>query len=120
MIEPETLKEGDHVWCFKISFNLGSLYGTLAVGLIAELEKTEKEDEFRVIQVKKGTSMKAGKTIKAGGWGSVSLAELFKDYDEGVQYWNSVVQNEIDRLTSNYEQAVKRVEGKKLKTKKDI
>ena len=115
MIEPETLKVGDRVWCFKISFSLGSLYGTLAVGLIAELEKTEKEDEFRVIQVKKGTSMKAGKTIKAGVWGSVSSTELFKDYNEGIQYWNSVVQNEIDRLTSNYEQAVKRVEGKLLK-----
>ena len=117
MIEPETLKEGDHVWCFKISFSHRSLYGTLSVGLIAELERAKKEDEFRVTQVKKGTSMKAGKTIKAGVWGSVSLAELFKDYSEEVQYWNSVVQNEIDRLTSNYEQAVKRVEGKKLKTK---
>lgn len=117
MIDLRTLKEGDQVWCFKISFSIGTLYGTLSVGLIAKLERAEKKNEFRVIQVKKGTSMKAGKTIKAGVLGSVSLTELFKDYNEGVQHWNSVVQNEIDRLTSNYEQAVKRVEGKKLKTK---
>lgn len=112
--EYSALKEGDKVWYFKISFSR-TLYGNLAVGLIAELEKTKDEDRFKVIQVKKGTSTKVGRVISAGDWGSIRLAELFKDYNDGIDYWNSVVHNEVDRLTHYFEDAVKHVEGKLLK-----
>ena len=116
--EYSALKEGDKVWLFAINFNIGSLHGTLGMGLIAELEKRDKEDEFDVIQVKKGTSTKAGRIMRIGKWSDPSRHELFKDYNEGVDYWNSVVHNEVDRLTSKYEQAIKRVKGKLLKKKK--
>ena len=57
--EYKELKPGDHVWCFSIYFN-GTLFGTLGLGLIAELEKRDGE-AFNVIQVKKGSSLKSRK-----------------------------------------------------------
>ena len=48
-------------------------------------------------------------------WSSPSISELFKDYNDGVDHWNSVVNNELDRLTSYYEESTKRVKGKLLK-----
>lgn len=115
--EYKELKPGDHVWCFSIYFN-GTLFGTLGLGLIAELEKRDEEDEFNVIQVKKGSSLKAGKIMTIRKWSSPSISELFKDYNDGVDHWNSVVNNELDRLTSYYEESTKRVKGKLLKKEK--
>ena len=115
--EYKELKPGDHVWCFSIYFN-ETLFGTLGLGLIAELEKREGGDAFNVIQVKKGSSLKAGKIVTIRNWSSPSIPELFKNYNDGVDHWNSVVNNELDRLTSYYEESTKRVKGKLLKKEK--
>ena len=112
--EYDELKPGDCVWCFMISF-CGSLHGTLANGFIAELEKTKLDDKFEVIQVKKGTKLRVGNIMTVGCWGCAAIEEIFKDYNDGVDYWNSVVRNEVDRLTHYFEEAVKRVNGKILK-----
>ena len=104
------LKQGDRVWCFRINFNT-TLYGTLSVGLIAELEKTDG-NSFRVIRVKKGTSTKTGRIMYVY---SYQAHELFKNYNDGLDYWNSVVHNEVDRLTHYFEEAVKRANEKLLK-----
>ena len=104
------LKPGEVVWFFKIEF---SLSGNVSLNIIAKLEKREKENQFSVLQVDKGVSWKKGHIVEFSKW-RPEYTNLFKDYREGVDHWNSIVLNTVDRITSKYEQTIKRVKNKLL------
>ena len=104
------LKPGDHVWVSKVIF---SDTGTNTLGLLAELVKIGK-DEFKVVKVEKGTSLKEGRVVTSGYY-SFSYPNLFKSRKDAIEHWNNVIYNTLDRLTSKYEQTMKRVKKKILK-----
>ena len=105
MVKGEELKVGDHVWVSKLSF---SDRGNMTLGLFAELEKVEGANRFRVVKVEKGTS------LKKGGFCSLS-GKFYRTREDAIESWNRNLYNTIDRLTSEYEQTIKRVKKKILK-----
>ena len=111
--EFDALKEGDIVWYFELTL---STAGNVSRQLVAKLEK-RKDKSFYVVQVEKGTSWREGRVVSL--WLGEINHHLFKTYNDGIDYWNSVLLNNIDRLTSKYEQAMKRIKGKLLEKKND-
>lgn len=112
--EYNRLKPGDHIWVSRVMF---SDSGTNTLGLLAELIKIEGisyEDEFKVLKVEKGTTLKENRIVTPGYY-SFNYPNAFKTRKDAVEHWNNVVYNTLDRLTSNYEQTIKRVKKKILK-----
>ena len=118
--EFEGLKIGDHVWKFEIDF---STTGKIIMNLIAELEVIKKEYQsqqyigFNIVKVECGTSLREGMKINYGSNQYYHVSRLFKNYNEGVDYWNSAIRNEEDRITSVYQDRVKKLQ-RKLKKKR--
>ena len=110
--EYSALKIGDKVWLFDIEF---SVHGNLYYNMIAKLEKLEGKDRFKILDVKMGSSFKPGDTQYLPEW--KHSVKMFKDYNEGVDYWNSIILNKIDYMTSIYEKMIKRAKSKLLKKK---
>ena len=110
--EYNRLKPGDHVWISKVMF---SDTGTNILGLLAELVKIENKnkDEFKVVKVEKGTSLKEGRVVISGYY-TFSFPNVFKSRKDAIDHWNNVIYNTLDRLTSKYEQTMKRVKKKIL------
>ena len=106
------LKPGDHIWVSKVMF---SDTGTNTLGLLAELVKIESKnkDEFKVVKVEKGTSLKEDRVVTSGYY-TFSFPNVFKSRKDAIDHWNNVIYNTLDRLTSKYEQTVKRVKKKIL------
>ena len=111
--EFDALKEGDIVWYFELIL---STAGNVSRQIVAKLEK-RKDKSFYVVQVKRGTSWREGRVVSL--WLGEINHHLFKTYNDGIDYWNSVLLDNIDRLTSKYEQAMKRIKGKLLEKKND-
>ena len=107
------LKPGDHVWVSRVMF---SDTGTNTLGLLAELVKIESKnkDEFKVVKVEKGTSLKEDWVVTSGYY-SFNYPNVFKSRKDAIDHWNNVIYNTLDRLTSKYEQTMKRVKKKILK-----
>ena len=107
------LKPGDHIWVSKVMF---SDTGTNTLGLLAELVKIESknQEKFKVVKVEKGTSLKEGRVVISGYY-TFSFPNVFKSRKDAIDHWNNVIYNTLDRLTSKYEQAMKRVKKKILK-----
>lgn len=108
------LKPGDHIWVSKVMF---SDSGTNTLGLLAELVKIEGKhgkDEFKVLKVEKGTTLKEDGIVTSGYY-SFYYPNAFKTRKDAIEHWNNVIYNTLDRLTSNYEQTMKRVKKKILK-----
>ena len=107
------LKPGDHVWVSRVMF---SDTGTNTLGLLAELVKIESKnkDEFKVVKVEKGTSLKEDWVVTSGYY-SFNYPNVFKSRKDAIEHWNNVIYNTLDRLTSKYEQTIKRVKKKILK-----
>ena len=104
------LKPGNHIWVSKVMF---SDSGTNTLGLLAELVKIEGKDEFRVLKVEKGTTLREDRIVNLGYY-SFNYPNAFKTRKDAVEHWNNVIYNTLDRLTSNYEQTIKRVKNKLL------
>ena len=108
------LKPGDHIWVSKVMF---SDSGTNTLGLLAELVKIKGKhgkDEFKVLKVEKGTTLKEDGIVTSGYY-SFYYPNAFKTRKDAIEHWNNVIYNTLDRLTSNYEQTMKRVKKKILK-----
>ena len=107
------LKPGDHVWVSKVIF---SDTGTNTLGLLAELVKIESknQEKFKVVKVEKGTSLKEGRVVISGYY-TFSFPNVFKSRKDAIDHWNNIIYNTLDRLTSKYEQTMKRVKKKILK-----
>ena len=108
------LKPGDHIWVSKVMF---SDSGTNTLGLLAELVKIEGkhgEDKFKVLKVEKGTTLKEDGIVTSGYY-SFNYPNAFKTRKDAIDHWNNVIYNTLDRLTSKYEQTMKRVKKKILK-----
>ena len=110
--EYNELKPGDHVWVSKVMF---SDTGTNTLGLLAELVKIESKnkDEFKVVKVEKGTSLREDGIVTSGYY-SFNYPNVFKSRKDAIEHWNNVIYNTLDRLTSKYEQTMKRVKKKIL------
>ena len=104
------LKPGDHIWVSKVMF---SDTGTNTLGLLAELVKIGK-DEFKVVKVEKGTSLKEDRVVTSGYY-TFSFPNVFKSRKDAIDHWNNTIYNTLDHLTSKYEQTMKRVKKKLLK-----
>ena len=111
--EYNRLKPGDHIWVSKVIF---SDTGTNTLGLLAELVKIESKnkEEFKVVKVEKGTSLKEDRVVTSGYY-TFSFPNVFKSRKDAIDHWNNVIYNTLDRLTSKYEQTLKRVKKKLLK-----
>ena len=111
--EYNELKPGDHVWVSRVMF---SDTGTNTLGLLAELVKIESEnkDKFKVVKVEKGTSLREDGIVTSGYY-SFNYPNVFKSRKDAIDHWNNVIYNTLDRLTSKYEQTMKRVKKKILK-----
>ena len=105
------LKPGDHIWVSRVMF---SDSGTNTLGLLAELEKTKNKNEFKVLKVEKGTTLREDRIVTSG-YHSFNYPNAFKTRKDAIEHWNNVIYNTLDRLTSNYEQTIKRVKKKLLK-----
>ena len=105
------LKPGDHIWVSKVMF---SDSGTNTIGLLAELVKIEGKDKFKVLKVEKGTTLREDRIVTSG-YHSFNYPNVFKSRKDAIEHWNNVIYNTLDRLTSNYEQTMKRVKKKILK-----
>ena len=108
------LKPGDHIWVSRVMFS-GS--GTNTLGLLAELVKIEDkhgEDKFKVLKVEKGTTLREDRVVTSGYY-SFKYPNAFKTRKDAIEHWNNVIYNTLDRLTSKYEQTMKRVKKKILK-----
>ena len=90
--------------------------GTNTLGLLAELVKIESEnkDKFKVVKVEKGTSLREDGIVTSGYY-SFNYPNVFKSRKDAIDHWNNVIYNTLDRLTSKYEQTMKRVKKKILK-----
>ena len=108
--EYNKLNPGDHIWVSRISF---SDRGTMNLGLFAELEKEEKEGSFLVVKVEKGTTLREGRSVCIG-WSTFNYPDLHKTRKDALESWNRNIYNTIDRLTSTYEQVMKRIKKKIL------
>ena len=110
--EYNELKPGDHVWVSRVMF---SDTGTNTLGLLAELVKIESEnkDKFKVVKVEKGTSLREDGIVTSGYY-SFNYPNVFKSRKDAIDHWNNVIYNTLDRLTSKYEQTMKRVKKKIL------
>ena len=109
--EYDKLNPGDHVWVCRLRFSLG---GNSSLSLLAELEKLESKDVFKVVKVEKGTSLKVGKEVKGDSYYSFYASALYKTRKEAIEKWNREVYNTIDRLTSTYETKMKQLKKKIL------
>ena len=112
--EYNRLKPGDHIWVSRVRF---SDSGTNTLGLLAELVKIEGKhgkDEFKVLKVEKGTTLREDRIVTSGYY-SFNYPNAFKSRKDAIDHWNNVIYNTLDRLTSNYEQTMKRVKKKILK-----
>ena len=109
-MEKEEIKVGDRVWVSRVLF---SDHGKMTLGLFAELEKEEKEERFLVVKVEKGTTLKEGYSV-CTGWSSFYYSDLHKTRKDALESWNRNIYNTIDRLTSTYEQTIKRIKKKIL------
>ena len=108
------LKPGDHIWVSRVRF---SDSGTNTLGLLAELVKIEGKhgkDEFKVLKVEKGTTLREDGIVTPGFY-SFNYPNAFETRKDAVEHWNKVIYNTLDRLTSTYEQTIKRVKKKILK-----
>jgi len=113
--EFEKLVIGDTVYIFRLDI---SSHSAVTFGLILKLELTSK-DEFttkRVISAGRGRLLKIGDTIQKVAAGVVwvnsrriSYINFFKDYNEGVEYWNQCLREAEDRLTYEYEKKKKKL-----------
>jgi uncharacterized protein YsxB (DUF464 family) len=104
------LKPGDHIWVSRVMF---SDSGTNTLGLLAELVKIE-ENKFKVLKVEKGTTLKEDRVVTSG-YHTFNYPNAFKTRKDAIEHWNNVIYNTLDRLTSKYEQTIKRVKKKILK-----
>ena len=109
-MKKEEIKVGDHVWVSRVRF---SDHGTMTLGLFAELEKEEKADRFLVVKVENGTTLKEGRSVCVG-WSTFGYSDLHKTRKDALESWNRKIYNTIDRLTSTYEQTMKRIKKKIL------
>lgn len=111
--EYELLEIGDHVFLFKLEI---SYHSHINRGIAAELKKTGKT-EFEVVKVISGKLLKVGDKIEIGDiWNSTYLpANLLKDVEEGVEWWNSMLRNAEDHLTSEYEKKRKAIQKRLIK-----
>jgi len=103
------LKPGDHVWVCRLRF---SNAGNLSLSMLAELEKIEGEDSFKVVKVEKGTSLREGKKVRGDGYYTFYTSSIYKTREDAVEEWNRQVYDTIDRLTSNYETKMKQLKKK--------
>jgi uncharacterized protein YsxB (DUF464 family) len=87
--------------------------GTNTLGLLAELLKIE-ENKFKVLKVEKGTTLKEDRVVTSG-YHTFNYPNAFKIRKDAIEHWNNVIYNTLDRLTSKYEQTIKRVKKKILK-----
>jgi uncharacterized protein YsxB (DUF464 family) len=104
------LKPGNHIWVSRVMF---SDSGTNTLGLLAELVKIE-ENKFKVLKVEKGTTLKEDMVVTSG-YHTFNYPNAFKTRKDAIEHWNNVIYNTLDRLTSKYEQTIKRVKKKILK-----
>ena len=107
----DKLSPGDHVWVCRLRF---STAGNLSLSMLAELEKMEGKDSFRVVKVEKGTSLREGKEVRGDSYYSFYISSIYKTREEAVEEWNRQVYNTIDRLTSTYETKMKLLKKKIL------
>lgn len=112
--EFEKLVIGDTIYIFRLDI---SAHSAVTFGLILKLELTSK-DEFtirKVISASKGR-LKIGDTIQEVAAGvfwvnsrRISYINFFKDYNEGVEYWNQCLREAEDWLTYEYEKKKKKL-----------
>lgn len=107
--EYNEIKEGDHVWVCRLRF---STAGNSSMSLLAELEKQERKDVFKVVKVEKGTSLKVGNEVKGDSYYTFYASAIYKTRKEAIEKWNREVYNTIDRLTSIYETKMKQLKKK--------
>jgi hypothetical protein len=107
--EYDKLNPGDHVWVCKLRF---STAGTLTLSMLAELEKIEGMDNFKVVKVERGTSLREGKEVKGNSYYTFYISSIYKTRKDAIKEWNKNIYNTIDRLTSTYEQTMKRIKKK--------
>ena len=107
----DKLSPGDHVWVCRLRF---STAGNLSLSMLAELEKMEGKDSFRVVKVEKGTSLREGKEVRGDSYYSFYISSIYKTRKDAIEEWNKQVYNTIDRLTSTYETKMKLLKKKIL------
>lgn len=109
MTREEFLKAevGTRFWIFSITFGKT---GRLIKGLIVEVEKFDDE-KAKVLKVEKGSSEKPGNLLRISDFYTY---ETVKTREDGVEYWNSVVRNESDRIESKYQKLIKNINSKLL------
>ncbi len=108
MTREEFLKAeiGTRFWIFSITFGKT---GRLINGLIVEVEKFD-DRRVKAIKVEKGSSVKPGNLLRFSDYETESV----KTREDGVEYWNSVVRNESDRIESKYQKLMKNINSKLL------
>jgi uncharacterized protein YsxB (DUF464 family) len=67
-----------------------------------------------VLKVEKGTTLREDWVVTSGYY-SFNYPNAFKTRKDAIEHWNNVIYNTLDRLTSKYEQTIKRVKKKILK-----
>ena len=114
--EYKNLKEGDSVWLFNIYI---SVQGNVGFKVAAELETVigaAGETEFRVVKVLSSRFLKVGETVKIKDrWSLFNISSLYINKEEGLEYWNSRIQNGIDKATSLYEKKMKKLKNSLIK-----
>jgi hypothetical protein len=67
---------------------------------------------FKILDNYGKTNNKVGSNICFDDYDSY---QLFFNEEDAIEYWNSLIYNGIDRLTSRYEGAIKRLKSKIIK-----
>ena len=69
------------------------------------------DEKAKVLKVEKGSSEKSGNLLRISDFYTYETVKTRKD---GVEYWNSVVRNESDRIESKYQKLIKNINSKLL------
>jgi len=103
--ELEDLEIGKTIWYSEIKFGP---VGGLSYNVFAKLEKINIK-YFKVIFVEQGDSFRTGNLIFTT---QLYPPSVFNTREEGLDHWNSIVYNTIDKLTHEYENRIRRVKKK--------
>ena len=66
--------------------------------------------KFEILKVYSGTSYKVGELIYVATGSRKYITpyrEIFQTYEDAKEYWNSVIQDNIDKVTSVYQESIK-------------
>ena len=94
--EWDELVVGDIIYLFKLDI---SIHHRINLGIAAELKK-KGEQEFIVTRVMSGRSLKVGEIVTTSGY---RLSNFWTNLEEGAEWWNGVIRDAEDGLTSDYE-----------------